>query len=263
MSGFAPDWLALRDPADRAARSRTLRDRLLTHLFARPGGRPLRVIDLGCGTGATWRALAPLLPPDTEWCLVDHDPALLAAARTALGDSAQISFLEADLAASVEETLARGADLVTSSALIDLCSAEWLSRLGGAVPPGAAVYMALNYDGTEHWEPAHDAEPRAHAAFLDHHRRDKGFGPALGAEAPAHLSRVLAARGWTVRSAASPWRLSQAHRGLIAALAEGSAQAVAETGALSPAEHAAWAASRRSAESVMIGHTDLLALPPA
>ncbi|WP_118132755.1 trans-aconitate 2-methyltransferase [Oceanicella sp. SM1341] len=263
MSGFAPDWLALRDPADRAARSRRLRDRLLGHLAARGPAGPLRVIDLGCGTGATCRALVDLLPPDTEWCLVDNDPALLAVAEAEFGGRARLTLLEADLAASVEGVLARGADLVTSSALIDLCSADWLSRLAGAVPAGAAVYMALNYDGQEQWEPAHAAEPRALAAFHEHHRRDKGFGPALGAEAQAHLSRALAARGWTVRSAPSAWRLGAQHRGLIGALAQGSAAAVAETGALAPETLAAWAAARAAAQRVVIGHTDMLALPPA
>ncbi|HEY5033165.1 MAG TPA: SAM-dependent methyltransferase, partial [Actinomycetes bacterium] len=52
-------WLALREPADAAARAADLVERLARQLPAT--GR--RVIhDLGCGTGAMGRWLAPLLP---------------------------------------------------------------------------------------------------------------------------------------------------------------------------------------------------------
>ena len=73
--GFAADWLALREPADRAARDEALARRAA----AAAGPDPL-IVDLGCGTGATWRALSPYLPKGARWRFVDKDPELLAKA---------------------------------------------------------------------------------------------------------------------------------------------------------------------------------------
>ncbi|MDJ0891981.1 MAG: class I SAM-dependent methyltransferase, partial [Gammaproteobacteria bacterium] len=73
MSGFSGEWLALREPVDDRSRSGTL----VTRLSARaPEGR-LRVLDLGAGTGANLRYLAPRLGGEQEWLLVDHDSSLL------------------------------------------------------------------------------------------------------------------------------------------------------------------------------------------
>ncbi len=78
MSGFSAEWLALREPADHRARNRDL----LGALARRFAGRDtLSVVDLGCGAGSNLRALAPALPRRQRWRLVDHDAALLGAAR--------------------------------------------------------------------------------------------------------------------------------------------------------------------------------------
>ncbi|MGD8498218.1 MAG: class I SAM-dependent methyltransferase, partial [Chromatiales bacterium] len=57
MSGFSPDWLALREPLDARARSAALVDRLRAQA---PRG-PRRILDLGSGTGSNLRYLAPRL----------------------------------------------------------------------------------------------------------------------------------------------------------------------------------------------------------
>lgn len=249
---FSSDWLALREPADAAARDAGL----VAALADWAGERPLLAVDLGCGTGSTFRALSPRLP-SLRWRLVDHDPALLAEAERRTGAETRRADLAADPAGPLE-----GAGIVTASALYDLVSAAWLDRFVAALPSGAAVYAALSYDGVETWEPSDPAEPAALAAFNAHQRTDKGFGPALGPDATAALAERLAARGWRVTTAPSPWRLGAAERALIRALAEGSAQAVAETGALAPVDLARWAQARARAERVTVGHLDLLALPP-
>ena len=66
MGDFSADWLALREPADRRARSAALVGRLVAWLSgtSHPAGGcagPLRVLDLGCGTGANLQYLAPIL----------------------------------------------------------------------------------------------------------------------------------------------------------------------------------------------------------
>ena len=77
MSGFSADWLALREPHDERARNAEVLDAVVAafawHAVA-------RVADLACGTGSTYRALSPRLPPTQRWRLSDNDLSLLARA---------------------------------------------------------------------------------------------------------------------------------------------------------------------------------------
>ena len=73
-----PDWLALREDADAAARAPELVDVLRASLGTR--ARPVLVRDLGCGTGSMGRWLAGRLPGPQTWVLHDRDPRLLARA---------------------------------------------------------------------------------------------------------------------------------------------------------------------------------------
>ena len=73
----SPEWLDLREPADAAARSAELAERLARHL---PAGDRLVIHDLGGGSGAMGRWLAPRLPGPQHWVVHDRDAALLALA---------------------------------------------------------------------------------------------------------------------------------------------------------------------------------------
>ena len=70
----SPEWLALREPADAAARSAELAERLARHL---PAGGRLVIHDLGGGSGAMGRWLAPRLPGPQHWVVHDRDADLL------------------------------------------------------------------------------------------------------------------------------------------------------------------------------------------
>jgi len=72
--GFDDTWLALREGADDRARDRTLESTLAEALERR--GR-CRILDLGAGTGANLRRLAPRFGHDQRWTLVDRDTTLL------------------------------------------------------------------------------------------------------------------------------------------------------------------------------------------
>lgn len=84
MSDFSDDWLALRAPADSRARA----DAIVSRLQIDPTSG-IDVLDLGCGTGANLRHLAPLLAAagarEQRWTCVDRDSELLdkLSARTA------------------------------------------------------------------------------------------------------------------------------------------------------------------------------------
>jgi hypothetical protein len=254
---FSADWLALRVDADRRARAPGLAARLSAHF----GGRPeLRAIDLGSGTGAMMRAVAPLLGPGQHWRLVDGDAGLLAQAAPV--PRATLERLTADLAGELAPLFRPRPDLVTASAFFDLCGAAWIDRLVEHVAAaGAALYAVLSYDGREDWAPPHPLDAAVLAAFHADQRRDKGLGPALGPDAAAHLAAALRGAGFEVLTAPSDWHLAPpADAALIAALALGSAEAVAP--ALGHAAAAEWRRSRARAASVTIGHVDVLALPP-
>ena len=104
----SPDWLDLREPADAAARAADLVEHLRRHLPAT--GR--RVIhDLGCGTGAMGRWLAPLLPGPQHWVLHDRDPDLLALAAADLpgpaadGAPVAVETRQSDITAAAARTI--------------------------------------------------------------------------------------------------------------------------------------------------------------
>jgi hypothetical protein len=327
MSGFSTDWLALREPADRAARNRGLLGCVATFISA---AKPLTILDLGAGTGSTLRAVAPVLRTAQSWVLVDDDGSLATAgarllaawaaesqahgddfrnaardlnrdhdplgeAPRAAADAAasappsapetpcdrndlplhgyrstqrvggvpvDVCWRSADLSTVNMGALIAGADLVTASALFDLVSDGFVESFADAVATaGSAVYVALDVDGTAAWSPPHPDDEAVAAAFRRHQATDKGFGAALGPRATGVLARALTARGYAVRTAPSPWRLGAEHPALIAALADGWANAAREAGLDADAAER-WRLARGSATGCIIGHTDLFATPP-
>ncbi len=243
---FDPAWLDMREPADHAARSQGL-----LRAFAEMMPKAARILDLGSGTGSTMRAVSPLLP-GASWTLTDHDPALLALARERAPD---VETVQIDLATDLAGLLARDADAITASALIDLVSADWLDALT-AHAGGRVIYIALSYDGREAWTPSHESDSLVFEAFQSHQRGDKGFGPALGADAVPYLSAALTKIGYQVQTAVSLWQLQPG--GLMTALAEGIAGAAVEAGvALEIAEK--WAENRANSAHCCVGHLDFLA----
>ena len=278
MSGFSAQWLDLREPVDHRSRNVELGHRLARHF---EGWRPITVVDLGCGTGSNLRATAPLLGPEQHWTLVDNDQGLLDAAAerlTAWADGADrqgralalfkgakrinVEFRRADLARDLKAALGPSANLVTASALFDLVSAEFIARLAAAVAARkSAFYTVLTYDGDQRWMPEHEADAALVAAFNAHQRRDKGFGPAAGPDAPDALSEAFVAAGYTVQEGDSAWRLDGGDAALIAELAAGFADAARETGQVDAPAIAAWRTVIRT--GAVVGHTDTLALPSA
>lgn len=261
MSGFDTSWLDLREPADRAARDA----RLLAAAAAATGSTPgALIVDLGCGTGSTFRALNGSLPAPTAWRFLDNDPALLAQAGERCG--AAVDLRRTDLAALGAADLA-GARLVTASALFDLVSRRFVEHLAGLLSRDKpALYAALSYDGTASFDEPHPLDGAIVAAFNRHQRSDKGFGPALGPDATHTLSAFLQAVGYRVETVDSPWVLGPDQMALQQATLDGFAQAVAETQTLAAEEVALWHAHRKAAAArgvgCRIGHSDLLAVPP-
>lgn len=276
MSGFSTAWLALREPADMRARSRDIADAVQARFMTRD---VVHVVDLGCGTGSNLRGTAPLLPLKQSWTLVDHDAGLLTAARAELAqwaDEAQdrngvlhlikgrqaidVSFKRADLAAELDDALGGPCDLVTAAAFFDLVSPAFIRDFARAVAERRAAFLTvLTYNGLTHWTPRHPLDREILAAFHRHQASDKGFGPAAGPSAPAHLADQFRLKGYLVSEGDSPWRLGGNDAALIADLMAGHVSAARDTKLVADADLSKWGALDKTA--VEIGHTDTFAVP--
>ena len=269
MSRFTADWLALREPADIRARASAAWPEGIDSGCAPTG----EILDLGAGTGANLRYLAPRLPTPQRWLLIDHDAGLLLralqrVAHDGLRDTGiKISTQELDLAHALVTLAIPTAALVTASALLDLVSAQWLDvLLARCVAAQASILFALNYDGRIELDPS-EADDRW-LVDLDnlHQRGDKGFGPALGPAAIDVATARFVEAGYVVRRARSDWLLGPKDCELQRALIDGWASAATE---ITPAEApriAAWRARRKvSIESgrsqIRVGHHDLAGQP--
>ena len=250
--GFSAEWLSLREPADRAAR-----DVALAQQAAIVAGPDPLVVDFGCGTGATWRALAPYLPTGARWRFVDNDPALLVEAGHVVGESAEL--VEADLG-QIDALPLTGASLVTASALLDLMPEAWVADLTRRLD--VPFYATLNYDGSMSWAPEHDDDASVTAAFNQHQQGDKGIGPALGPHSAERTIALFEAAGFTVLSADSTWSLGPDMAPLQRELTNGIALAADEAGAREAASWGVHRHARADRTTCHIGHIDILALPP-
>jgi SAM-dependent methyltransferase len=263
----APDWLALREPADAEARAIDLVEDLRAGHPA-----PGRVLDLGAGTGSMVRWLAPRMQGPQHWVLTDRDPDLLAHALERLpttacdGAPVTVETRALDVGALTAEDLA-DVDLVTASALLDVLTAEEVDAIAAAcVGAGCAALLTLSVIGQVRLEPSEPRDLPVAAAFDAHQQRVVDGRRLLGPTAPAVAESAFTRRGAHVRSRASPWRLGLDDVDLAVAWLQGwVAAAVAQDPDL--ARHADAYLARRLAAAeqgrlrVTVGHLDLLALP--
>jgi len=261
---FDAAWLDLREAVDHRSRADELLDPLREWWTAVQGAT---ILDLGCGTGSNLRYLAPELPGRQAWTLVDHDEALLQRIEAPSADVA-VRAVRGDLAGTGLEAVGQ-ARLVTASALLDLVSRDWLSALVGAcADAGSAALFALTYDGSVVWPGGRDPlDDVVLAAVNDHQRRDKGLGSALGPDAAHVAEGLFRSRGYRPRIAQSPWRLGPGDAALTRALIAGWERAAVEQRPGLAPELREWAARRAAAAAspgfaLLVGHVDLLALPP-
>ena len=244
----SPEWLRLREPADAAARSAELAERVARHL---PAGR-LVIHDLGGGSGAMGRWLAPRLPGPQHWVVHDRDADLLELA-VAGASGFTVEARLSDIARLTPGDLA-GASLVTASALLDILTADELAAMLGACA-GIPMLLALTVVGRVALTPADPLDARIAAAFNAHQRR----GGLLGPDAVDRLRGNVVVRP-------SPWRLGPADaeltaewlRGWVAAACEQEPGLAAEAGAYRDRRLAQAAAGELT---VIVDHADVLVLP--
>jgi hypothetical protein len=270
MSGFSGDWLTAREPADLRARNADVQAAFRAHLHKiseKRKNRTLTVLDLGAGTGATMRALAPQLDMPLRWRLAEHDPQLITLAREfAERDGFEAEVVAADLSQGISEALLGGVDAVTTSAFLDLVSADWVDGLAATLKHAGLPFLAmLTYDGRQSLDPEHLFDETVRAAMATHQGGDKGFGAALGPAAHAHAAASFRDQGYRIFEGESDWQALPGEGAFQTMLVEGWALAARETGA-DGAEVEDWLALRLAQIAdarlvTRVGHRDLAALP--
>ena len=290
MAESLSNWLAMREPADVAARSTALTSAIVDALG---GNEPLSVLDLGAGTGSNVRYLAGHLPAQQRWLLVDRASTLLAEApaRTrswgalrgfdVTTDKDQFvirgRYMECsvetrclDLGGLADPRIFFGRHLVTASALLDLVSEAWLRALARHCREcGAAVLFALTYNGRSRCSPEEPEDDAIRELMNQHQRaRDHGFGPAAGPAASQSAAECFAASGYHVQREASDWELPADMRALQRRLIEGWAEAALEVAPGEAALIESWLVRRlahveANRSRVIVCHEDLAAWLPS
>jgi hypothetical protein len=256
------DWLALREPADAAARSSELADELASLL---PSG-PLEIHDLGAGTGSMARWLAPRLTGQQRWVLHDRDADLLA--RAGDGVEATIETRVGDITRLDPGELV-GADLIVASALLDMMTAAELDRLVTACARvGCPALFTLSVVGRVELHPGDPFDGRVMDSFNQHQRRDLGAGRLLGPDAARAAADAFSRQGYDVTVRPSPWRLGAGEAELLAEWFAGWLGAACEQEPELRDASGAYARDRQQqaaegALTVIVHHEDLLARPTA
>jgi hypothetical protein len=250
----SPEWLVLREPADAAARSAELAGRVARHLGA---AEPLVIHDLGGGSGAMSRWLAPRLAGPQHWIVHDRDEDLLELAVAGAPVGVAVEARRSDITRLTTDDLA-GASLVTASALLDLLTAAELRPMLRACA-GLPLLVALTVVGRVRLSPAEPFDAPVQAAFNAHQRRSGLLGPDAVATAVAELRVDVLVRP-------SPWRLGSEHAALTAEWLAGWIAAACEQEPALAAEAGAYrdrrlAQASAGALGVTVDHADLLVLP--
>jgi Methyltransferase small domain len=267
LGGFTKRWLALRAPYDARARNSHVLSAVTEAVADCPS---ISIVDLGCGIGATLRALSPSLPKMQHWRLVDNNVGALDCAQAiAVAAGVEVRTILLDLVNDLQAALDGPVNIVTTSAFLDLVSQTWLEQLvWRTVARHLPLYAALTYDGRVVFKPIDPRDEAVIAAVNHHQRSDKGFGPALGPNAPTCAIKLFQMAGYDVLHGHSDWTFGPVDREIQLDIFTAWADATRETGAVPIAELDLWLEARREAvalgrSQLRIGHVDFLARPLA
>ncbi|MQA13459.1 MAG: methyltransferase domain-containing protein [Pseudonocardiaceae bacterium] len=263
------EWLALREPADSAARATELVAEVRSYL---PTAGGVAVHDLGCGTGSMARWLAVQLTGPQHWVMYDRDAELLTLAaahppgEASDGAPVTIATRRRDVTRLDPQELA-GATLITASALLDMMTAEELERLvATCARAGCLVLITLSVAGRVDLTPSHPFDQYVSDAFNAHQRRTVGGRRLLGPDAIGAAADGFTGLGVDALVRPSPWRLGPGQATLAVEWFTGWLAAACEQrpelGAVAhPYARRRLADAAAGRLSVAVHHQDLLARP--
>ncbi|EMA53345.1 MULTISPECIES: class I SAM-dependent methyltransferase [Halococcus] len=266
-------YLAAKRTVDDRALDRQVLDRLATEverIDEKRGERPLRVLDVGAGIGATLKRLVErdVLPAAVEYTLVDREATNIDAARERLpqwvtdagyeaaeiddglrieGDEQWVD-LEFAVADAFEYVETSTWDLLVGQAFLDLFDARRaFDALRAGLRPGGCWYFPITFDGGTILSPPvdPDLDTRIERAF--HAHIDDGGDSHAGRHLLARASKtdtVLAAGGsdWVVHPRSGEYPDDETF--FLRYIVDTIAGALDETGRFDPTTLAGWTAAR-------------------
>ncbi len=267
----------LKEAADRRAKNSDVSDALSGWFEGRSS---LDVLDLHAGTGATLRALAPILAPDQAWTLYCRDAAEEALARdhlTRWAPAAQTTqdglFIERHgqkIAVRIKhhDVVAAGgkpsepppALVVIDEDLLRYPAAAIRNLVATLAARRSVMHARLLYDGRLKLQPHHAADGAFTAALHRRLMRDQGAGEAMGPQAANELSEQLRLSEYSVIEGSSHLHLRAAEAPLIRAMQSELAEAQRVVAKGHDKMIDAWLARPRA--TLEISQTDLVGLPP-
>jgi hypothetical protein len=272
-----PDLLLLKEAADKRAKNGDVSDALSGWFEGRAS---IEVLDLHAGTGATLRALAPILAPDQSWTLTCRDAAEEALARDHLtrwapaaratgdglfidrqGQKIAVRFQMHDVVASKGVLADPPPPLVVIDDDLMRYPAAVIRKLVATLADRRSVLHArLVYDGRLKLQPHHAADGAFTAALHRELMRDTGLGEATGPQAANEIGEQLRLSGYSVIEGPSHLHLRAAEAPLIRAVERRLAEAQRAIAKGHDKMIDGWLARQRT--TLEISQTDLVALPP-
>ena len=218
----SPDWLLLRADADYRSRSSELVHDVSALL---PSGHQ-EIHDLGSGSGAMMRWLAPRLSSPQRWVLHDADATILehrdpAPVLDGLGVTV-VSRESVEALADLRPSVLAGATLVVASALLDVITfAEAHAIVDACELLRVPVLFSLTVTGRVEFDPVDRMDAKFEDAFNAHQRRDADGRRLLGPDAGGVVASMFLDAEWRVRTERTPWKLGPRDGDLIAEWLDG------------------------------------------
>ncbi|MBA4131294.1 MAG: hypothetical protein C0519_07695 [Hyphomicrobium sp.] len=270
------DLQLLKEAADKRSKNSDVSDAVSGWFEGRTS---IDVLDLHAGTGATLRALAPLLAPDQAWTLYARDAAEEALARDHLtrwapaaratedglfierqGQKIAVRFKLHDVVAAGGKLAEPPPSLVVIDDDLMRYPAAVIRMLVAVLADRRSVMHArLIYDGRLKLMPHHAADGAFTAALHRRFMRDSGHGEAMGPQAANELSEQLRLSEYSVIEGPSHMHLRAAEAPLIRAVQKELAEAQRIVAKGHDVMIDAWLARPRV--TLEISQTDLVGVP--
>lgn len=220
-----PEFLTAKRTVEDRALNRRVWDRFVRELAAAAGDDPVRIVEVGTGTGSMIARLAAwdALPPTVSYRAVDLDAETIAVARDRLPDWLRAAGYAVDQQAdrivarrsrdelpdrTLEITLEIGdafsitdeADAVIAAAVLDLVDCEQaVADLKQLLGDGGLVYAPITFNGSTSFTPADPLDDRIERLY--HRHMDEIRDQPGGSRAGQQLLTVLPAAGYTILEA--------------------------------------------------------------
>jgi SAM-dependent methyltransferase len=210
-----PRYLASKKSVDDRALNRTVWQCMAEHLPPAPPQQPLRILDVGAGTGVMLeRMLDWGLLGSAHYTALDEQPENTAAARQRLAPRMRadlhIELETADVFGFIPRQQGGTWDLLAAHAFLDLVDIpSALPALFSLLRPEGFFYFSLNFDGLTLFEPEIDRTFDDHIQAVYHRTMDErrvGGRPSGDSRSGRHLFGHLRDSGAEVLAAgASDW----------------------------------------------------------